>query len=179
MIWYEGLFEDSSCLMNHCVYAGGWAWNIGENANGSGVDDDVLVLDEENLGDNPPLARFLSLTITQCTSSHVHSLHIKKTREGKENNKWPEKSIKHGVALQKVLTGHVRLFFTPLLLLKHFSAVSDSMNDVTSLWQDLMKYCWYVTCQRLLLILYCRARRPNWCWPSIMALFGIRSLGPF
>ena len=56
-----------------------------------------------------------------------------------------------GVALQKVLTGHVRLFFTPLLSLEHFSAVSDSMNDVTSLWQDLMKYCWYVTCQRLLL----------------------------
>ena len=42
-------------------------------------------------------------------------------------------------------------FCTPLLSLEHFSAASDSMNDVTSLWQDLMKYCWYVTCQRLLL----------------------------
>ena len=111
MIWYEGLFEDSSCLMNHCVYAGGWAWNIGENANGSGVDDDVLVLDEENLGDNPPFARFLSLTITQCTSSHVHSLHIKKTREGKENNKWPEKSIKHGGSLTKSTDRTCQTFF--------------------------------------------------------------------
>ena len=68
MIWYEGLFEDSSCLMNHCVYAGGWAWNIGENANGSGVDDDVL--DEENLGDNPPAS------IRQVFVFDHHSMHF-------------------------------------------------------------------------------------------------------
>ena len=115
--------------------------------------------------------RFLSLTITQCTSSRVRpsSSHQKTEERGKQQmTRKIDKTWGCRIA-KSTLTGLVRLFFSfdAAAVLNLFGA-SGSMNDVTSLWQDLMKYCWYVTCQRCWLD--CCARRPN-CWPSIMPSF--------
>ena len=147
---YEGLFEDSSCLMNHCVYAGEtsakskWKWHWW-----------WCWWRRRKSPDPSGFCLWPSLNALPHVSVQV--LHIKKPRSRAERGKQQmtrkiDKTWGCRIA-KSTLTGLVRLFFPSLkraTCFHYWFFGASGMNDVTSLWQDLMKYCWYVTCQRWL-----------------------------
>lgn len=152
---YEGLFEDSSCLMNHCVYAGEtsakskWKWHwwwCWWRRRKSPDPSGFCLWPSLNALPHMSAVRVLSMETHQKT-------YLSWAEGGKEQ--MSRKIDKTWGCLTKSTDRTCQTFFLDRVTGFHAAVLnlfgaSGSMNDVTSLWQDLMKYCWYVTCQRWL-----------------------------